>query len=87
MKENKEWLDKLRDLPAEEYRKQMLGEWLPDKRLEALYQRLEKYYKDTPDSMSNRNAMPYWLEFRKWCDRNGYTQEEINRAKMNVKCD
>jgi hypothetical protein len=59
----------------------LYGDFTPDEREIALHERLVKYYKDTPDSMSNRDALPYWKAFNKWCNGNGYTREEVNNAK------
>jgi len=63
----------------------LYGDFTPDKRDVALYERLDQYYKDTPDSMGNRAAVRYWREFKQWCNERDYTQDEINRAKRNVR--
>lgn len=52
-----------------------------DERMATLHDRLQKYYDDTPDSVSNQAAMTLWADFRQWCLRRGFTQEEINQAK------
>lgn len=72
----------MREISAsEDYRALLLGNFVPDEREIALHERLVKYYKDTPDSMSNRDALPHWKLFTEWCFNNGYTREEINNAK------
>jgi len=63
----------------EEYKRLYLGEFTPID--EALYNKIEEYFINTPDSMDNRTAFPYWVEVKKWCFDNGYTQKEITRAK------
>jgi hypothetical protein len=62
---------------------ELLGVYVPDPRLAALHERLSQYYRDTPDSMSNRVAMPYYREFKDWCRDCGYTLQEVNYAKRN----
>lgn len=59
----------------------MLGEFKCNSRKYELEERLQKYYTDTPSSMSNRDAMVKWKEFKLWCNINGYTPSEINEAK------
>lgn len=68
----------------EEYRKAYLCEFKIDQRKLDLENRLNQYYKDMPDSMDNKTAYLFWNEFKRWCFRNGYTQKEINRAKMEA---
>ena len=63
----------------------LYGEFKPDERQISLHERLEQYYRDTPDEVDNRTAMKHWLEFKQWCNDCGYTQDEINRAKRNVR--
>ena len=63
----------------------LYGEFKPDERQIELHKRLEQYYRDTPDEMDNRTAMKYYREFKQWCDDCGYTQDEVNRAKRNVR--
>lgn len=63
----------------------LYGDFTPDQRVIDLHERLDLYYKQTPDEMDNRTAMPYWKAFKKWCADRGYTQEEVNRAKRNVR--
>jgi len=66
------------------YSNQFTQSFEPDHRMIELYNRLEQYYKDTPASVSNKDALPIWKEFKKWCSECGYTIDEINQAKMNV---
>lgn len=56
-------------------------EFKPDERLQALSDRLRQYYADTPDSMDNKTALPYYKEFMSWCAYHGYTKDEIAIAK------
>ncbi len=63
----------------------LYGDFTPGQREIDLYDRLELYYRQTPDEMDNRTAMGYWKEFKRWCVERGYTQEEINRAKRNIR--
>ena len=63
----------------------LYGDFTPAQREIDLHERLELYYRQTPDEMDNRTAMGYWKEFKRWCAERGYTQEEINRAKRNVR--
>ncbi|WP_345873145.1 hypothetical protein [Shewanella algae] len=62
----------------------LCGDFKPDQRWIDLVERLELYYRQTPDEMDNRTAMGYWKEFKRWCAERGYTQDEINRAKGNA---
>lgn len=68
-------------MSTEEFKRMMLGEFKCDSRKHTLEERLQKYYTDTPSSMSNRYAMVKWKEFKNWCEINGYTKGEINKAK------
>ena len=65
----------------EDYKRIWLGEFVPDERYLKLVDRLNQYYRDTPDSMSNQDALPHWKAFKTWCNQHGYTQEELNQAK------
>lgn len=65
----------------EEFKRQFLGDWTVDERFEALVERLQQYYRDTPDYMDNRDARPHWEAFKKWCSERGYTKTEVDRAK------
>jgi hypothetical protein len=67
-----------------EFNQQYLGSFTTDQRQIDLYERLKQYYNDTPDSMSNATAMPYFKDFKQWCRERGYTQDEINSAKRNL---
>ena len=68
-----------------EMNKLLYGVYNPDERLQALYNRLSLYYRQTPDSMDNHTAIRHRREFKQWCNDFGYTQDEINRAKRNVR--
>lgn len=68
-----------------EFKRLYQGDFRPNNRETALHQRLEKYYRDIPDSMPNKVAKGYWFEFKQWCRDRGYTQEEINQAKRAVR--
>lgn len=64
-----------------ERKRYFFGAFTPDTRFIKLCDRLQKYYLEAPSSMDNREAMIRWKSFKSWCDDNGYTQEEINKAK------
>ena len=68
-----------------EYKRLYFGIWEPDKSKNELLERLEKYYTDTPDSMSNQRAKYHWLKFKRWCDEKGHTTDDINWAKRNCR--
>lgn len=53
-----------------------------DSRFTRLCDRLQEYYLATPDSMTNKQALIHWKQFKEWCLAHGYTSEEINRAKQ-----
>lgn len=63
----------------------LYGRFEPDERYISLVNRLQQYYDDTPDSMNNRDAAPFWKNFIQWCDTHGYTREEINKAKLDCR--
>ena len=66
-----------------DYKRLIVCDFAPDKRYQALYERLEQYYLDTPNSMDNRDARKYWIAFNRWCSDRDYTRQEINHAKRN----
>jgi len=68
-------------LSESEFNVLLYGEFVPDERENAVYDRLTQYYKDTPNSMDNRVAMIHWKLFKQWCNEHGITRDEINRAK------
>ncbi len=70
---------------TEEYRKHFLGDFKPDRHFQKLCERLEEYYRCTPERMDNREAYLYLKDFRKWCADRCYTQEEINLAKKQIR--
>jgi hypothetical protein len=65
--------------------KEIHGEFILDKYFSKLNDRLNLYYKQTPKDMNNKKALNYWFEFKNWARNNGYTQDEINRAKRLVR--
>jgi N-acetylneuraminic acid mutarotase len=65
----------------EEFNKMYLGIFTVDERTCALHDRLKKYYRDTPNSMSNADVIPYQKEFRAWIRDHGVTPQELNKAK------
>lgn len=67
----------------EEFRRQFMGEFTISKRDTALHDRLAKYYRDTPDSMGNKEALKYWRVFSQWRKAHGYSSKEVNYAKRN----
>ena len=72
-------------LSAEEFRDLYSGKFEPDERSNRLYERLLQYYKDTSDSMSNKEALKYYKEFKSWCVDNGYSSNAVSRMKMQHK--
>lgn len=64
--------------------KDLQGEFILDKYLSKLKDRLALYYKQTPKNMDNKQALKHWLEFKDWAKNHGYTQEEINSAKKSI---
>lgn len=71
--------------PVADFRSLLYGDFKPDERQIALYERLEQYYRDTPNDMCNRTARKYLRELKLWCDVRGYTREEISQAKRNIR--
>jgi len=65
-----------------EFKRKILGEFIPDNREKALHERLRDYYRTT-EKMDNHYASNHWSLFKRWCDDRGYTREEINRAKRS----
>ena len=61
------------------------GTFKPDERWQRLYDKFEQYYKDTPDSMNNKDALPFWKKFNEWCNINGYTRDEVNDMKKSIR--
>lgn len=72
------------ELSTEDFKRQCLCEFTPDQRDVDLHKRLEQYYHETPDSMSNKDALVCWKQFKQWADERGYTQKEINHAKRQI---
>lgn len=66
----------------EEFERQYLGVYVPDRRSAELEDRLKKYYQET-EHCSNSRAMEKWRQFRQWAEMEGYTREEINEAKKS----
>jgi uncharacterized protein YueI len=77
-------MEKLK-LNPDEFKRTFLGEWKVSERDIALVDRLKKYYEDTPDEMSNREAKKYWDSFLDWASKRGYTRKEINSAKKSIR--
>ena len=59
----------------------MQGVFVVDSRFSKLCDRLQKYYTDTPSSMSNKEASNHWKSFKQWCDERGFNNDDIQRAK------
>lgn len=57
------------------------GTFVVDSRFSKLCDRLQKYYADTPSSMSNKEAIHHWRLFKQWCDDHGFINDDIQRAK------
>lgn len=68
-----------------EFQKQHMCNFRIDPREQRLIDRLNQYYDETPDSMSNQAAIQFWREFKRWCEANYYTREEVNRAKRSIR--
>jgi hypothetical protein len=68
-------------MTQEYFKQQFLCEFTPDSRFQELCERLQQYYIETPDELSNKEALVKWKEFREWCRIMGYTIKEINEAK------
>ena len=68
-----------------EFNNLLYGEFKPDYRYEELCKQLAEYYRSTPDGVDNKAAMERWRSFKAWCFENGYTQQEINRAKRDCR--
>ncbi len=68
----------------QEFRQQMIGDFTPDERETSLHEKLADYYRIT-ENMNNHYARNHWDLFNRWCSDRGYTREEINRAKRNVR--
>lgn len=68
-----------------EFKNLYLGTFEPNQRSADLHKRLELYYSQTPDSMSSKQALHYWREFKTWCREAGYSQKEIGVAKRHVR--
>lgn len=71
--------------PSAVFAAQYVQAFRPDGRREAIYNRLRRYYRDTPDSMGTREALPHWQRFRQWAAEHRYTYEDINRAKRDIR--
>ncbi len=66
-------------MTQEEIKRMYQGDFKPS--IWALYERLRQYYKDTPSTMHNRVAYLYWCRFLRWCEVEGFTREDVNKAK------
>lgn len=78
-----DWEDQVRRFDGSErkLRQLMLGEFLPDQRAIDLHDRLQQYYDDTPDDCTASHVHICWAMFNRWCRENGYTHDEVIRAK------
>lgn len=72
------------NISREDFEKMWLGTFESDPREAALLDRLEQYYADTPSTMGNRQAQVVYLMFLGWCENNGYSRDDINRAKRST---
>jgi hypothetical protein len=70
-------------ITEQEFKRLYMGEFTPDERLIALDAELEKYYSAT-ETCDNKTAARHWKIFTDWRIDGGYTQEEVNRAKIRV---
>lgn len=68
-------------MSPDEFNRFYFGTFEPDTRTIELQDRLQQYYNETPDHVSNKEAYVKWKEFKEWALYNGYTTDEINKAK------
>ena len=68
---------------AKEFKKNYLGEFSVSDRDAELYLRVDKYFADT-DDVSFRVSCEEARLLKVWCDDNGYSKGDLNRAKMIV---
>jgi len=66
-----------------DYEKKYLNVWKVDEREIELHERLKQYYSD--DGMDNKTALIEWRSFKDWTLLHGYSSEEVNRAKRNMR--
>lgn len=50
---------------------------------QAIHDRIALYHQQTPDSMDNKQALPFSRSLHRWVHEMGYTPEEFSRAKRN----
>lgn len=53
----------------------------PDPRMEALVDRLRRYYQDTPPGIGNKEVRLQQKLFYSWCKQHGFSRKEISEAK------
>lgn len=67
----------------QEFKQLYMCDFKPDEREIALDAELEKYYK-AAKTCDNKTAGWNWRKFNTWRTTMGYTQKELNRAKLRV---
>lgn len=72
-------------MDAKAFKREYLGEFVISEREQKIIERLKRYYDLTPDSMPNSLAIKHWREFTDWCRNNGYSSQDINRAKRSLR--
>lgn len=68
----------------EDFKRQYECSFEPDERSIALQDRLIEYYKSDELPININDRYIHFKAFKKWCDERGYSQGEINNAKMRV---
>jgi hypothetical protein len=68
---------------AEQFKSQFVCDFKPDERLIALDDKLTEYYKES-DELGNHAARYLYSGFTSWRKNNGYTADEVNKAKQRV---
>ena len=68
-------------MDSKTFEEMYMGRFIVDENLISLDERLLQYYKEV-EHLNNRQALSRWKAFRDWAV--GYTNEEINRAKVRV---
>ncbi|WP_296059550.1 hypothetical protein [uncultured Amphritea sp.] len=69
----------------ERFQEEYMQRFIPSQREVDIRIKLEQYYLRTGDSVSNKEAQYHWRGFTWWCNKNGYTADDINRAKKAVR--
>ena len=68
-----------------EFNRIYFGVFGSDQRSLKLLNKIDEYYKNTPESVDNRTSHRISTEFSQWCAENGYTRSEVSYAKRNFR--